>query len=90
MKKLINHFRRWNIWRKNCTNPWHYKLFVLLGIVKSPTMILTILPEEIDAFMLAMRISLTKSVGERMANAILGGGVLENKGETNEEKENNA
>ena len=35
---LLNHFKRWNIWRKKCINPWYHKLCVLLGISESPTM----------------------------------------------------
>lgn len=48
MKKLRNHIRRWNIWRKRCGNSKFYKLIVLLGIVKSPTMTLTLMPEDLD------------------------------------------
>lgn len=43
---MIKHFRRWNIWRRNCTNNWIYKMFVLLRFVESPTMAFVVLPEE--------------------------------------------
>ena len=46
MKKLINHIRRWNIWRKGSLNSKIQKLFVLFGLIKSPTMCYILLPEE--------------------------------------------
>lgn len=39
MKKLINHIKRWNNWRKYNTNAWWYKILVLLGICHSPSFI---------------------------------------------------
>ena len=47
MKKLINHIRRWNIWRKHCLNSNFHKILVLFGVIKSPTMNTMLLPEEI-------------------------------------------
>ena len=47
---IIKHIRRWNLWRKYCLNPPTYKLFVLLGLKKSATLALTLLPEEQDEF----------------------------------------
>lgn len=47
MKKIIKHFRRWNIWRKRSCNGKLYKILVLLGVTKSPTMTTVLLPEEI-------------------------------------------
>lgn len=47
MKNLIKHFRRWNIWRKRNLNGRLYKILVLFGITKSPTMATVLLPEEI-------------------------------------------
>ena len=47
MRKLIRHFRRWNIWRKYNVNGTLHHILVLFGIVYSPTMELTLLPEEI-------------------------------------------
>ena len=47
---LIKHIRRWNLWRRYCLNPPTYKLFVLLGLEKSGTLALTLLPEEQDEF----------------------------------------
>ena len=48
--ELIKHIRRWNLWRKRCLNSPTYKLFVLLGLEKSGTLVLTLLPEEQDEF----------------------------------------
>ena len=45
MKKLINHIRRWNIWRKHCLNSNFHKILVLFGVIKSPTMNSMLLPE---------------------------------------------
>lgn len=49
MSKLINHIRRWNIWRKHCLNGPVHKLLVLFGVVKSSTMFYCLLPEEEEA-----------------------------------------
>lgn len=38
MKKLIVHLKTWNEWRKGCLNSRLYKLGVLFGLAKSPTM----------------------------------------------------
>lgn len=38
MKKLIKHIRKWNHWKKHNANSWLYKLGVLFGFRKSPTM----------------------------------------------------
>lgn len=38
MKKLIEHLKIWNEWRKGCLNSRLYKLGVLFGLTKSPTM----------------------------------------------------
>ena len=48
--EIIKHIRRWNLWRKYCLNSPAYKLFVLLGMEKSETLALTLLPEEQDEF----------------------------------------
>lgn len=37
MKKFINHFKQWNIWRKRSTDGPIHKLLVLFKIVHSPT-----------------------------------------------------
>lgn len=37
MKRLINHIRIWNEWRKKSLNSRRYKLKVLFGLVNSPT-----------------------------------------------------
>ena len=38
MKRVINHIRRWNKWRKGSLNSRFYKFLVLIGVRKSPTM----------------------------------------------------
>lgn len=43
---MSDHFRRWNIWRKQCLNGPLHKLLVLLKLLPSPTLELTLLPEE--------------------------------------------
>lgn len=44
--KLINHIKRWNAWRKHCLNGKMYKVLVLIGLLKSPTLALTLTEEE--------------------------------------------
>lgn len=44
--RVVNHFRRWNIWRKHSLNKPLHKLLVLFGVIKSPTMIYVLLQEE--------------------------------------------
>lgn len=39
MHKLILHLRAWNLWRKNNCNSRLYKFLVLIGFMKSPSMI---------------------------------------------------
>lgn len=39
INRVVDHFRRWNIWRKRSLNKPLYKLLVLFGVIKSPTMI---------------------------------------------------
>lgn len=39
MKRLINHIRRWNMWRKYSLNSRYHKFLVLFGIIQSPTML---------------------------------------------------
>ena len=46
MKKLIRHFRRWNVWRKYNVNGTLHHILVLFGLVYSSTMEDTLLPEE--------------------------------------------
>lgn len=43
---MLNHIRRWNIWRKRNLNGPIYKTLVLFGVTKSPTMACVWLPEE--------------------------------------------
>lgn len=44
-KRLINHIRRWNKWRKYCGNGWLYIISVLFGN-PSPTFMLVLTDEE--------------------------------------------
>lgn len=34
---MINRFKRWYKWQKNCLNHPFYKFLVLIGLAKSPT-----------------------------------------------------
>lgn len=43
---MIKHIKRWNEWRKHNGNSPLYKLLVLLGIVKSPTLPYILTKEE--------------------------------------------
>lgn len=43
---MLNHIRRWNIWRKGCLNGPIYKIQVLFSMIHSPTMKFVLLPEE--------------------------------------------
>lgn len=43
---MLKHIRRWNIWQKRCLNGPIYKILVLFGVIKSPTMASVWLPEE--------------------------------------------
>lgn len=44
--RVFKHVRRWNYWRKYNSNGRLHKLLVLLGVIKSPTMVTVLLPEE--------------------------------------------
>ena len=37
IKKLIQHIKRWNEWRKGCLNNPVYKFLVLFRVIDSPT-----------------------------------------------------
>ena len=50
MKKLIRHFKRWNIWRKHNGNGNLHHFLVLIGLVNSPTMNLVFTQEEWDEY----------------------------------------
>lgn len=43
---MINHIRRWNIWRKHNMNNRLHKLLVLFKLIYSPTFAFVLLPEE--------------------------------------------
>ena len=45
-KRLINHIKRWNKWRKHCVNGWVHKISVLFG-GHSPTFVFTLTDEEL-------------------------------------------
>lgn len=49
MKKLKNHIRHWNRWRKYNIDSKFYKLLVLFGICRSPTFYGDMFNEEIIA-----------------------------------------
>lgn len=44
---MLDHIRRWNIWRKHCLNGPIHKILVLFGVIKSPSMRFVLLPEEV-------------------------------------------
>ena len=44
-KRLINHIKRWNKWRKHCVNGWLHKISVLFGGY-SPTFVFVLTDEE--------------------------------------------
>ena len=44
-KRLINHIKRWNKWRKHCVNGWPHKISVLFG-GHSPTFVFVLTDEE--------------------------------------------
>ena len=46
-KRLINHIKRWNKWRKHCGNGWFHKISVLFG-GHSPTFNFTLTDEELE------------------------------------------
>ena len=46
MKKVTEHIKRCNKWRKHNSNNWIHKVLVLIGLVKSPTMMLIFTDEE--------------------------------------------
>ena len=55
---MLDHIRRWNIWRKCCLNGPIHKILVLFGVIKSPTMASVWLPEEEKEIMEAFQRSL--------------------------------
>lgn len=52
---MLDHIRRWNIWRKGCLNGPIHKILVLFGVIKSPSMIFVMLSEEWDRIWDAMK-----------------------------------
>ena len=52
---MLDHIRRWNIWRKHCLNGPIHKILVLFGVIKFPSMRLAMLPEEWDRIWDAMK-----------------------------------
>lgn len=55
---MLDHIRRWNIWRKGCLNGPIHKILVLFGVIKSPTIEFVLLPEEKQEIMNAFERSL--------------------------------
>lgn len=53
--RMIDHFRRWNIWRKRSLNGPLHKLLVLFRVIESPTMRYVMLPEEESALFMAIQ-----------------------------------
>ena len=47
MRSIINHVKRWNKWRKHNLNGPLHKFLVLIGLVKSPTMLMIFTDEEV-------------------------------------------
>lgn len=56
---MIDHIRRWHIWQKTSRESRMHKFLVLIGLEESPSMVWTLLPEEIgeisEAFKRGMR-----------------------------------
>jgi hypothetical protein len=50
MGRLIEHIKRWNVWRKYNKNGITHKILVLFGIIKSPTFFNAWTSEEAKAF----------------------------------------
>jgi len=50
MAKLIEHIKRWNVWRKYNKNGIVHKILVLFGIIYSPTFFYTWTADEAQAF----------------------------------------
>ena len=51
LKRLSEHFERWNVWRKHSTDHSITKILVLFGVIQSPTFYRTLTKREIDIFM---------------------------------------
>ena len=60
----IKHIKRWNEWRKHNGNSSLYKLLVLLGIVKSPTLPFVLTKEEDKAVVEAFKKGLKEGVNK--------------------------
>lgn len=52
---MIKRFKRWNCWRKHSLNSKLYKFLVLIGVISSPTFILTMTDEEFDEYFKEIR-----------------------------------
>lgn len=59
--KIIKHIKRWNVWRKHNVNSKLHKILVLFGIIKSPTLVFTLIPEEYE--------EIQKAIEEAIENA---------------------
>lgn len=75
MKKIIRHFKRWNIWRKHNCNSKLHQFLVLIGLSNSPTLGSVLLPEECKAISDAFDAGLLNisicSIGMEMHNLMV-------------------
>lgn len=71
-KKIVEHFVRWNNWRKHSLNTPLHKLLVLLGLVYSPTFAMYDVLEIFgDSFFNGVKDGCTaKDFSQEIANAI--------------------
>ena len=65
INRMIDHFRRWNIWRKRSLNGPLHKLLVLFRVIESPTMCYVLLPEEETAMFMAVQKGIADGKTER-------------------------
>lgn len=49
IKKFLIHIERWNKWRKHSMMSQKYKLLVLVGLVHSPTFVITLTDMELKS-----------------------------------------
>ena len=68
---VINHIRRWNIWRRYTSNGRWHKLMVLFGLRHSPTLIHTLLPEEREEIAKAFEESVKRCLTKRVDKEVI-------------------
>lgn len=66
MRRVINHIRRWNKWRKYNLNGRLHKFLVLIGITKSPTMPYVWLDSEYKEFEKGLRKGFEEGLNEKL------------------------